>query len=188
MTCQRHGGPSRKNAIHLLIGVAAPFIWVAVALPASADPKPAGTNSADHEPQGNGTRNRNIFSMRSPTSNRGYQHTSTSAVGGKTSVQNAMCRHVTVCTIGQDVIPRKVDRPAQHKVATAAPAHAAAPERASSFPPGTLMYSGPLGYAVMTPPFTTSPFATSPFAGMAGWAVPADGEQANQPTPAARPR
>ena len=180
MTCQRHGRLSRNNAIRLLIGAAAPFIWAAAALPASADPKPAATDSGAHGPQGNGTRNRNILSNGSPTYNRGYQHTSTSAVGGKTSIQNAMCRHVTVCNIGQDAIPRTADGP-QHKVTTAAPAEV-------EIPAGTVIYSGPLGYVVITSPFTTSPFPTSPFARGAGSTVPVAADQANHPMPIARRR
>jgi hypothetical protein len=56
-----------------------------------------------HHHDGNGHHNRNIISVRSPTHNRGYQHTNNSNAGGTNPVQNALCRHVTVCTITQKV-------------------------------------------------------------------------------------
>lgn len=111
MMCQCDGRASgRKNlAVSLLVGVAAstPFILGAVPFPANADTEPTPSNSIDH---GNGTRNRNIFSLKSPTHSRGYQHTVTSTAGGKTSVQNAMCRNVTVCNIKQIVTPKSADQ------------------------------------------------------------------------------
>jgi hypothetical protein len=82
----------------------AAFVWGFAPLPASADPEPAQAQAADHGNFGNGGRNRNIFSMESPTYNKGYQHTSTSTAGGATSIQNALCRHVKVCHITQNVI------------------------------------------------------------------------------------
>jgi hypothetical protein len=100
-----------RRAVGLLGGVSVSilFVWGSVPLAASADTEPKPTNRIDH---GNGTRNRNIFSLKSPTHNRGYQHTSTSTAGGRTSVQNALCRHVTECNIRQLVIPRQNARPA----------------------------------------------------------------------------
>ncbi|WP_285707237.1 hypothetical protein [Microtetraspora sp. NBRC 16547] len=59
---------------------------------------------------GNGSNNSNISSVKSPTHNRGTQHTSTSAIGGETSVQNAFCRNVKVCNLTQKVtivVPEK---------------------------------------------------------------------------------
>ncbi|MEV7968727.1 hypothetical protein AB0O34_22490 [Sphaerisporangium sp. NPDC088356] len=67
---------------------------------------------------GNGTRNRNIFSVKSPSINRGYQHTSASTAGGATTVQNALCRHAKVCNITLQVIviaPKKAKKPASKK-------------------------------------------------------------------------
>ncbi len=56
-----------------------------------------------HHHYGNGHHNRNIVSTHSPTHNRGYQHTSNTNAGGTNPVQNALCRHVTVCHISQQV-------------------------------------------------------------------------------------
>ncbi|WP_433351784.1 hypothetical protein ACQP25_02215 [Microtetraspora malaysiensis] len=52
---------------------------------------------------GNGTRNANISAVKSPTDNHGYQHTSTSDIGGATSVQNVLCRNVKVCSVTQKI-------------------------------------------------------------------------------------
>ncbi|MEU8268345.1 hypothetical protein AB0B89_14385 [Sphaerisporangium sp. NPDC049002] len=78
---------------------------------------------------GNGTRNRNIISLKSPSSNHGYQHTSASTAGGSTAVQNALCRHAKVCNIHLQIIvvvPKKPRKPGSTKtkepeVDTAAP-------------------------------------------------------------------
>jgi hypothetical protein len=133
---------------HVLAGASAStaFIWGIALLPASANaahiqaeltPRNLVT---DHSHDGNGRRNHNIFSLRSPTHNHGYQHTSTGTVGGMTSIQNALCRHAPVCNIYQKVIvvapkkpkaatpkkadtftPQKVDAPAPEEVTTPAP-------------------------------------------------------------------
>lgn len=147
MICQHSGRtPRRKNlAARLLVGVSAstPFVLGSVSLSANADTEPKPTNSIDH---GNGTRNRNIFSMKSPTHNRGYQHTSTSTAGGRTSVQNALCRHVTVCNIRQIVIPKKGKQPTS-EVRTPPPERADPPPPPATAPPvmGPFMYIGPWG-------------------------------------------
>jgi hypothetical protein len=132
--------PRRNLAARSLVGatVLSALIWGAAPLAASADPGPDPTNPTDYDHYGNGTRNHNIFSLESPTSNQGYQHTSTSTAGGTTSVQNAMCRHVTVCNITQKatpetatttpvnnetVIPENGGTPAAEEVTTRAPKH-----------------------------------------------------------------
>ncbi len=96
-----------------LVGGFVSVVFVAGLSPASAEaglsPVSRGTAGArsggggDENNTGNGSHNRNISAVRSPTSNRGYQHTSTSGIGGATSVQNALCRNVRVCTITQNV-------------------------------------------------------------------------------------
>jgi hypothetical protein len=134
MMCRRNDDRAlgrTRRAAGFLGGVLASILFVLGSVPrsASADTEPKPTNSIDH---GNGIRNRNIFSLKSPTHNRGYQHTSTSTAGGRTSVQNALCRQVTVCNVKQLVIPRQNTRPAgevrtppQESAATPAPAPAA---------------------------------------------------------------
>ena len=65
--------------------------------------RPAAARDGSHHHDGNGRHNRNIISVRSPTHNRGYQHTNNSNAGGTNPVQNALCRHVTVCKVTQKV-------------------------------------------------------------------------------------
>ena len=77
--------------------------------PASLAPPTVVRDGNHHD--GNGHHNRNIISVRSPTTNRGYQHTSNSNAGGSNPVQNALCRHVTVCTITQKVNIVRPERP-----------------------------------------------------------------------------
>ncbi len=57
----------------------------------------------DETNAGNGTRNSTISSVKSPTNLHGYQHTSTSDIGGATSVQNVLCRNVRVCSVTQNI-------------------------------------------------------------------------------------
>ncbi|MEV4456958.1 hypothetical protein [Microbispora sp. NPDC049633] len=52
---------------------------------------------------GNGTRNRNIVQLHSPTRNRGHQHTAASTAGGATSVADGFCRRVENCDIRQNI-------------------------------------------------------------------------------------
>jgi hypothetical protein len=71
--------------------------------PRAARRPAAAARDGSHHHDGNGHHNRNIISVRSPTHNRGYQHTNNSNAGGTNPVQNALCRHVTVCKITQKV-------------------------------------------------------------------------------------
>jgi hypothetical protein len=71
--------------------------------PKAARRPAAAARDGSHHHDGNGHHNRNIISVRSPTHNRGYQHTNNSNAGGTNPVQNALCRQVTVCTITQKV-------------------------------------------------------------------------------------
>lgn len=130
---------SRILTAHILAGASASttFSWGIVLLSPNADAAPvltevtAKTLPADDNNDGNGTRNRNIVSVRSPTSNHGYQHTSNSNAGGMVSIHSALCKHVPVCYISQRItmvtpvkvkgatlrkagtfIPQKVDTPA----------------------------------------------------------------------------
>ncbi|MGI8330297.1 hypothetical protein ACRYCC_10030 [Actinomadura scrupuli] len=99
--------------MRLLIGasVSTAFLWCSAALPASADPEPIDMNFTEQGHYGNGTHNRNIYSLKSPTNNHGYQHTSTSTAGGVTNIQNAMCKNVKVCNIVQQVTPKTETTP-----------------------------------------------------------------------------
>lgn len=69
-------------------------------------------DGGSHHHDGNGHHNRNIISVRSPTHNRGYQHTSNGNAGGSNPVQNALCRNVTSCVISQKVNIETPERPA----------------------------------------------------------------------------
>ncbi|MDN3351496.1 hypothetical protein [Actinomadura sp. DC4] len=79
-------------------------------LPPPADLVPTIVRDGNHH-DGNGHHNRNIISVHSPTHNRGYQHTSNSNAGGSNPVQNALCRHVTVCNVTQTVHIARPERP-----------------------------------------------------------------------------
>jgi hypothetical protein len=77
---------------------------------AARTPAAAARDGNHHD--GNGRRNRNVISVRSPTRNHGYQHTNNGNAGGMNPVQNALCRNVTVCTINQKVDVIQPERPA----------------------------------------------------------------------------
>lgn len=135
MICQHYriSLARRTVAVCFLAGVAAltTLIGVITPSPASAraerpstqhtardgggdDDDRGGVRSHD----GNGTRNRNIFSVNSPSSNRGFQHTSASTAGGATTVQNALCKHAKICNITLKVIvivPKKHRKPSSKK-------------------------------------------------------------------------
>ncbi|MEU7696454.1 hypothetical protein OHB01_09130 [Microbispora hainanensis] len=53
---------------------------------------------------GNGTRNRNIVNLHSPTRNRGHQHTAASTAGGATNVEDGFCRRTRNCDIKQNIV------------------------------------------------------------------------------------
>src|SRR3954447_21678565 len=128
MMYQNPGRASRSGRlfVRLLVGVFAStaFIWGHAPLSARAEPKPTARDSTDRIYHGNGSHNRNILAVRSPTYNHGYQHTSTSTAGGKTSIQNALCKNVTICKIIQKVGPRKAEKPSLNAPGTATPAGA----------------------------------------------------------------
>ena len=100
---------------HLVAASAATAFYGGVAThPARASRAPASVaRDGSHHHDGNGHHNRNIISVRSPTHNRGYQHTNNGNAGGMNPVQNALCRHVTVCTINQKVNVIQPARPAE---------------------------------------------------------------------------
>jgi hypothetical protein len=156
------------------------FMWGIALLPANADAAriphaPSATNLAtDHSHNGNGRRNHNISSVRSPTHNRGYQHTSNSNAGGMTHVQNALCKNAKVCKISLKVIvvtPGKPSRTAPEKAEALTPeeVEAATPEKVDDFSPQksdglapqtanapppdtrTFLYLGPYGFMLMAP-------------------------------------
>lgn len=178
---------------HVIAGASAStaLIWGIALLPASANAAQVQTGLTprnlvtDHSYDGNGRRNHNIISLRSPTHNHGYQHTSTTTAGGMTSVQNALCRNAPVCNVYQKVIvvppkkpkaatpkkadtlaPQKVDEPALEEATTPAPenvdppAPEPVPEKVTGPTPGTspFLYLGPLGFMLMAPTPVTPQF------------------------------
>jgi hypothetical protein len=192
----------RNLAVRFLVGASASaaFVWGSVPLPASADPEPAQTDTADYGHYGNGTHNRNILSMKSPTHNHGYQHTSTSTAGGSTSIQNAMCRYVTVCNISQIVTPGKAATATQNKADTFTPqkadavmpkkVDAPASEEVKTLPPkdinppaphmGSFPYLGPLGFMMTV--------SASPISPCMGWLAARCRMPANAQSGGAPPR
>jgi hypothetical protein len=136
------------------------FIWGTALLPANANAAriphaPSATNLVtDHSHDGNGRHNHNISSVRSPTHNRGYQHTSNSNAGGMTHVQNALCKNAKVCKISLKVIvvtPGKPNRPAPEKVDDAV-----TPEKVDDFSPQKS--DGPAPQTVDAPPLGMNSF------------------------------
>ena len=113
------------------------------------------SDGGHHHHYGNGRHNRNIVSVRSPTHNRGYQHTNNSNAGGTNPVQNALCRHVTVCHVTQQITvvqPERPAAPAAEPVVVHALTQQAAPrgrpeERRFRAP---FLYLGPYGLLLMT--------------------------------------
>ncbi|MEU9891627.1 hypothetical protein [Sphaerisporangium sp. NPDC051011] len=63
---------------------------------------------------GNGSRNNSIVSVKSPTSNKGIQHTQADSVNGSTAVLNALCRQVKVCNITLKVIMVAPEKAKKH--------------------------------------------------------------------------
>jgi hypothetical protein len=105
---------------HLVAASAATTLYGGAAVPADrgdrwarmARPPATAARDGSHHHDGNGRRNRNVISVRSPTRNHGYQHTNNGNAGGMNPVQNALCRNVTVCTINQKVDVVQPERPA----------------------------------------------------------------------------
>ncbi|GLY91773.1 hypothetical protein [Actinoallomurus iriomotensis] len=97
--------------IHHVVAISAAttFIGTTRTPPSKAAPAIVRRDGDHH---GNGHHNRNVLSSGSPTHNRGYQHTSNGNAGGTNPVQNALCRHVTSCTISQKVNIIQPERPA----------------------------------------------------------------------------
>jgi hypothetical protein len=175
---------SKASTTHRLAVASAStaFIVGIAPIPANANaariphaPSEAGLVT-DHSHNGNGRRNHNIFSVRSPTHNRGYQHTSNSNAGGMTHVQNALCKNAKVCKISQKVIvvtPGKPNRPTPEKVDAFTPekVEGFSPQKADGLAPPTVnapplgvnsfLYLGPYGFMLMAPdsrmPATSGP-------------------------------
>jgi hypothetical protein len=121
--------------------------------PARAVRAPSVIRQDGGNSHGNGHHNRNLITVRSPTHNRGYQHTSTGNAGGMNPVQNSLCRHVTVCTVNQKVI---VVQPARPEPAPApnppiAVLHETAIPQSHpvSRPRAPFLYLGPDGFMMM---------------------------------------
>ncbi|MGH3374165.1 MAG: hypothetical protein ACRDP6_05460 [Actinoallomurus sp.] len=107
-----------------------------------------------HHHDGNGRHNRTIVSVRSPTNNRGYQHTTNSNAGGTNPVQNALCRHVTVCNVTQKITMIMPERPAPEPVVIQAlPQTVIQQSRPRAAPPirSPFMYMGPSGFLFAAP-------------------------------------
>jgi hypothetical protein len=132
--------------------------------PKAARRPTATARDGSHHHDGNGHHNRNIISVRSPTHNRGYQHTNNSNAGGTNPVQNALCRHVTVCKITQKV---NIIQPAPPAAPVPATPVQALPEpvlpqrmiRPAARPVerpvrGPFMYMGADGFVLMAPDST----------------------------------
>lgn len=82
------------------VGLASAFvIGPAHAARSAVDPSPSGNSS-----NGNGNHNRNAVGIKSPTSNRGYQHTNNGNSGGLNGTLNTLCRHATNCKLTQNLI------------------------------------------------------------------------------------
>ncbi|MFC6081992.1 hypothetical protein [Sphaerisporangium aureirubrum] len=102
---------------------------LATASPTSADGK-GGRRPVKHaeirgdDPKsvdaGNGKRNRTFVDIKSPTVQRGTQHTSTQNAGGATNVQSALCKNVKVCHITLQIIVRSPEKPKVKKAETTA--------------------------------------------------------------------
>jgi hypothetical protein len=159
--------------------VSAAAVFVTVLFPANANARTkttriphrhaaAGRTSDHHD--GNGRHNHSTFSNRSPTHNRGYQHTNNSNAGGLNNVQNALCRRSAVCHVTQQVVivrPGNPNPSAPEEAGTVtsqnispgpaaepAPQEAgapAAPQEAPAAPAPPLLYLGPYGIMLMTP-------------------------------------
>jgi hypothetical protein len=110
-----------------------------------------------HHHDGNGRHNRTIVSERSPTKNHGYQHTTNSNAGGTNPVQNALCRHVTVCHVSQKIImiqPERPAPPAPEPVVVQALSQPVVPRSEPSAVTqfrGPFMYMGPSGFLFFAP-------------------------------------
>jgi hypothetical protein len=147
--------------IHHLVAASAITTLASRPLPPPASLAPPAVIRDGNHHDGNGHHNRNIISVRSPTTNRGYQHTNNSNAGGTNPVQNALCRHVTVCTITQKVQILQPERPAPPPTivpiqAIPEPQRAAAPRppvrrAVARTPRGPFMYFGSEGFLLMAP-------------------------------------
>lgn len=75
---------------------------LAALLTASACMAAAPPAYADHNRNGNGSGNRNAFSIRSPTRNHGRMIVSNANAGGLSVIRNAFCGKQRICTINQN--------------------------------------------------------------------------------------
>lgn len=155
----------------ILVGAAALTIFAGeiTSNPASADTSPSPASHTDRADNGNGHHNHNILSLRSPTYNRGYQHTSTTTAGGATNIQNAMCRNVKACTINLNVPPPRTGYPVTPQAPPVVQAQQAIPGVQATTPffsgigglsvprVGPFIYFGPMGVMMtQSPPQTTA--------------------------------
>lgn len=75
---------------------------LAVLLTAGACAVVAPPAYADHYRNGNGTGNRNAFSIRSPTRNHGVMVVSNANAGGVSVIRNALCKRQRICAVHQN--------------------------------------------------------------------------------------
>lgn len=113
-----------------------------------------------HHHYGNGRHNRNVVSVRSPTHNHGYQHTTNGNAGGTNPTQNGLCRQVTVCNITQKITIVQPERPAtppppvSPAPVQALPMTTAVPRprpQVESTARGPFISMGPSGFLLMAP-------------------------------------
>ncbi|GII89739.1 hypothetical protein Ssi03_77290 [Sphaerisporangium siamense] len=88
-----------------------------------------GSGGSSTQDVGNGKMNSNMVSTKSPTTNKGMQHTSASTISGATSILNALCKHARVCNITLNVTmaPPEEAKKKVKKVRKAAPAEEECP-------------------------------------------------------------
>ncbi|MBO4272598.1 hypothetical protein [Microbispora triticiradicis] len=98
---------ARGRRVPLLAGLlsGAAITQALLAVPAAAARRAAEDPPGGRGPSsiGNGTRDRNVVFLDSPSHLRGHQHTRASTAGGASNVEDGFCRRVTNCTIRQNL-------------------------------------------------------------------------------------
>ncbi|KAA9378805.1 hypothetical protein F5972_11165 [Microbispora cellulosiformans] len=101
------GARGGRRRVPLLAGLlsGAVITQALLALPAAAAGRAAQDPPGGRGPAsiGNGTRDRNVVFLDSPTHSRGHQHTRASTAGGASNVEDGFCRRVTNCDIRQNL-------------------------------------------------------------------------------------
>lgn len=101
------GARGGRRRVPLLAGLlsGAAVAQALLAVPAAAAGRAAEDPPGGRGPTsiGNGTRDRNVVFLDSPTHSRGHQHTRASTAGGASNVEDGFCRRVTNCDIRQNL-------------------------------------------------------------------------------------